>query len=37
MADDAKDRKLNIVANEPVIKQVLDEDVKEFINSRKSL
>ena len=33
--DDVKDRKLNIVADEPVIKQVLDEDVKEFINSRK--
>ena len=33
--DDAKDRKLNIVADEPVIKQVyLDEDVKEFISSR---
>ena len=30
--DDVKDRKLNILANEPVIKQVLDEDVKEFIN-----
>ena len=33
--DDVKDRKLNIVADEPVIKQVLDEDVKEFINSCK--
>ena len=33
--DNVKDRKLNIVADEPVIKQVLDEDVKEFINSRK--
>ena len=33
--DYVKDRKLNIVADEPVIKQVLDEDVKEFINSRK--
>ena len=33
--DDVKDWKLNIVANEPVIKQVLDKDVKEFINSRK--
>ena len=33
--DDVKDRKLNIVADEPVIKQVLDEDVKDFINSRK--
>ena len=37
MADDIKDRKLNIVVNEPVTKQVLDEDVKEFISSRKSL
>ena len=33
--DDVQDRKLKIVANEPVIKQVLDEDVNEFISSRK--
>ena len=33
--DDVKDRKFNIVADEPVIKQVSDEDVKEFINSHK--
>ena len=34
-ADDVKHRKINIVADEPVIKQVLDEDVKEFINSHE--
>ena len=33
--DDVKDRKLDIVADEPVIKQVLDEDVKKFIISHK--
>ena len=33
--DDVKDRKLNIVAYELVIKQVLGEDVKEFIKNRK--